>query len=425
MTAGTALPPETAAPPRAATAVVTGLGIVAANGIGTEEYWSNTLRAVSGLRPISRFDASGYPVRLAGEIPAFRTREHIPSRLAVQTDRWTHMALAAADAALADAGADPAELPEYDMAVVTSSSSGGTEFGQNEIERLWSRGPRHVGAYQSIAWFYAATTGQISIRHGMRGPCGVVAAEQAGALDALAHARRVLREGARLVVSGGTDASLCPYGLVAQLSTGRLSTCREPDRAYLPFDARARGHLPGEGGALLIVEEAAAARRRGARRPYGEIAGHAATFDPPPGSGREPGLRRAVLGALRDAGTRPEDVDAVFADAAAVPDLDRAEADVLARVFGPRGVPVTAPKSLTGRLYGGAALDVATALLSIRDGVVPPTAAAVVPHPDHRIDLVVGEPRPLPVRTVLVVARGHGGMNAALVVREAVADGGA
>ncbi|MFK4187568.1 ketosynthase chain-length factor [Streptomyces sparsogenes] len=400
------------------TAWVTGLGIVAPGGVGVEEYWSAMLRGESGIGPITRFDASGYPVRLAGEVPGFRAEERVPGRLAVQTDRWTHLGLAAAEAALADAGPDAlAALSEYDMAVVTAASSGGTEFGQREIERLWSRGPRHVGAYQSIAWFYAATTGQISIRHGMRGPCGVIAAEQAGALDALAHARRVLRDGARLVVSGGTDASLCPYGLVAQLSSGRLSTREDPARAYVPFDAGACGHLPGEGGAMLIVEDARSARRRGAAHAYGEIAGHAATFDPPPGSGREPGLRRAIVNALIDARTAPQEIDVVFADAAAVPALDRAEADALARVFGPRGVPVTAPKTLTGRLYAGAALDVATALLAIRDDVIPPTAAGVTPHPDHRLDLVVGEPRPGPVRAALVAARGFGGMNAALVLR--------
>src|SRR6478672_10433972 len=109
------------------------------------------------------------------------------------------------------------------MAVVTASSSGGTEFGQREMEQLYQRGPAWVGAFQSIAWFYAATTGQISIRHGMRGPCGVICSEQAGGLDALGQARRLMRGGTRLVVAGGTDSFLCPYGLVAQLNNGGLS----------------------------------------------------------------------------------------------------------------------------------------------------------------------------------------------------------
>jgi act minimal PKS chain-length factor (CLF/KS beta) len=414
MTASTGLGRQ----PSVAPAVVSGMGVVAPNGIGVEPYWSAVLRGESGIGPITRFDASPYPVRLAGEVTAFHVADHVPSRLAVQTDRWTHLGLAAAEAALDDAGVDPAQLPEYEMAVVTAASSGGTEFGQHEIERLWSSGPRAVGAYQSIAWFYAATTGQISIRHGMRGPCGVVATEQAGGLDTIAHARRVLQDGTRLVVTGGMDASLCPYGLVAQLSTGRISTRPDPRRAYLPFDVDAAGYLPGEGGAMLIVEDAWAAADRGAAHWYGEIAGHAATFDPRPGSGRPPGLRRAIENALINAQMAPEEIDVIFADAVGVPELDRIEAAVIAYVFEPYGVPVTAPKTTTGRLYAGAALDVVTALLAIRDDTIPPTTGEIRLHPADRIDLVRDEARSAKVRAALVVARGFGGMNAALVVRE-------
>ncbi|SDQ35804.1 ketosynthase chain-length factor [Thermostaphylospora chromogena] len=390
------------------TAVVTGIGVIAPNGIGTEAYWSAVLGGRSGIGRITRFDPSGYPVRLAGEIRGFTAAEHIPGRLIVETDRWTHLGLAAADMALTDAGADPAAFPEYEMAVTTSSSSGGTEFGQREIERLWRDGPRHVGAYQSIAWFYAATTGQISIRHKMRGPCGVIATEQAGGIDVLAQARRLVRDGARLVVTGGTDASLCPYGLTAQLATGMLSTGR-----YLPFDTAACGYLPGEGGAILIVEDGS----RPAARPYGEIAGYAATFDPPPRSGRPPALRRAIEGALADAAMSPADIDVVFADAMAVPELDEREATAIAEVFGPFGVPVTAPKTMTGRLYGGgAALDVATALLALRHQIIPPTVGVRDVPARYAIDLVSDLPRPSRLRGAMVIARGHGGFNSVLIV---------
>jgi len=407
-----------------ATAVVTGIGVVAPVGLGVEAYWSAILAGRSGIGPITRFDPSGYPLRLAGEVPDFAAAQHVSSRLIAQTDHWTHMGLTAADLAIADAAVDPAVLPEYEMAVVTASSSGGTEFGQREIQGLWSRGPQFVGAYQSIAWFYAATTGQISIRHGMRGACGVLAAEQAGGLDVAAHARRLLRTDASLVVTGGTDASLCPYGLVAQLSTGRISTRDDPGRAYVPFDAAACGYLPGEGGAMLVVEDAEHARRRGARRRYGEIAGHAATFDPPAGSVRPSrGLRGAILGALRDASIGPAAVDVVFADALGVPDLDRLEAEVIADVFGPYRVPVTAPKTMTGRLYaGGAALDVVAALLAIRDGVVPPTTGVRQLAPGCEIDLVRDAPRPARLRIALVLARGYGGFNSALVLRATAPD---
>jgi act minimal PKS chain-length factor (CLF/KS beta) len=345
----------------------------------------------------------------------------IPPRLMVQTDHWTHLGLHAAALALADAAADPAALPEYDMAVVTASSSGGTEFGQREIEKLWRSGPGYVGAYQSIAWFYAATTGQISIRHGMRGPCGVISAEQAGGLDAIGHARRVLRTDARLVVTGGTDASLCPYGLVAQLSTGWLSRHQDPALAYRPFHPAACGYLPGEGGAMLIIEDAELAAARNAPHRYGTIAGYAAAFDPAPGTGRPPALARVIEAALADAGRPPSAVDVVFADAAGVPERDQAEAAAIRAVFGPFAVPVTAPKTMTGRLYaGGGALDVATALLALRDGVIPPTTGVGAPAAELSLDLVCREPRPAPLATALVLARGYGGFNSAMVVRQAV-----
>ncbi|MEU6721758.1 ketosynthase chain-length factor [Nonomuraea sp. NPDC046802] len=386
---------------------VTGIGVVAPNGDRLEDYWEAVLDGRSGLGPITHFDAGGYPVTRGGE-SSFTAKGRVPGRLVAETDRFTHMALAAAEMALADAGVDPADLPEYEMAVTTASSSGGTDFGQREIEKLWAHGPRHVGAYQSIAWFYAASTGQIAIRHKMRGPCGVVCAEQAGGLDAVAQSSRLLRGGVKLALAGGTDASLCPYGLVAQLSNGRLS----PTGEFLPFDARADGYLPGEGGAMLAIEPT------DTNKPiYGYIAGHAATFDPPPWSDRPPALRRAITLALAEAAIQPGDVDVVFADAAGVPELDRQEAEAINDVFGPTAVPVTAPKTMTGRLYaGGAALDLATALLALRDQVIPPTVGITSPVEGFGLDLVRDTPRQAPLRAALVLARGYGGFNSAIVV---------
>ncbi|MFC0037789.1 ketosynthase chain-length factor [Actinomadura rayongensis] len=399
-----------------AAAVVTGIGVVAPNGLGADDYWDATTRGRGGLRAITRFDASAYPIRVAGEIPGFAATEHLPSRLIPQTDRMTQLALVAAEQALADSGVDPAAQPEFAVGAVTASSSGGTEFGQNELTKLMVRGGNHVSAYHSFAWFYAANTGQISIRHGLRGPSGVIVADEAGGLDALAQARRNIRRGGAVMVTGGVDASVWPWGLVSQSAHGLTSGADDVDRAYLPFDARAGGYVPGEGGALLVVEPADAARARGARV-YGELAGYAATFDPKPGTGREPGLRRAIELALADAALTPGDVDVVFADAAADLELDGREAAAINAVFGPRGVPVTAPKTMTGRLQCGAApLDVAAALLAIRDGLIPPTTN-VSPESRYELDLVVAQARPARVGAALVLARGHRGFNSAMVVR--------
>ncbi|MER5470001.1 ketosynthase chain-length factor [Streptomyces sp. NPDC002935] len=396
--------------------VVTGIGIVSPNGCGVEDYWDATRASRSGIGRITRFDPESYPSKLAGQIDGFTVEDHLPSRLVPQTDRMTQLALVGADDALSDAGVSTREADTLGMGVMTASTSGGFEFGQGQLQNLWSKGSQYVSAYQSFAWFYAVNTGQISIRHGLRGPSGVVVSDQAGGLDALAHARRLVRKGSDLILSGGVDAAICPWGWVAQLTTGKLSREERPDRAYLPFDADAGGYVPGEGGALLILEDADAARRRGAARVYGEISGYGATFDPRPGSGREPALRKAVEIALDDAGLSPHQIDVVFADAAGVPELDRTEADAITAVFGPRAVPVTAPKTMTGRLGSGAApLDVATALLAMRDSVIPPTVN-VTPAPGYGLDLVTA-PRHTPVSTALVLARGHGGFNSALVLR--------
>ncbi|MCG5449085.1 MULTISPECIES: ketosynthase chain-length factor [Micromonospora] len=400
------------------TTVVTGVGVAAPNGLGRDAFWAATVAGVGGIGPISRFDPSGYPAQLAGEVPGYEAAEHIPSRLMAQTDHMTRLSLTAAQWALADASVDPSALPEFGMGVVTASASGGFEFGHRELEKLWSKGSEHVSAYQSFAWFYAVNTGQISIRHGMRGPTGVLVTEQAGGLDAVAQARRQVRKGVQLVMTGGVDASLCPWGWTAQLANGLLSTGRDPATAYLPFDANASGYVPGEGGAILVLEDEHAAARRGAAV-YGVIAGYGATFDPRPGSGRPPGLRRAAEMAVSDAGLTPADIDVVFADGAGVAALDRAEAEAITAVFGPRGVPVTAPKTMTGRLYsGGAALDLVSALLSIRHGVIPPTTNIRQPAEGLHLDLVRDVARETPVRAALVLARGYGGFNAAMVVTD-------
>lgn len=396
--------------------VVTGIGVVAPTGIGARQHWESVLAGKSGLGRITRFDPSGYPVQVAGEVPGYDAAEQVPGRLVPQTDRFTHFAMTAGEAALADAQVDPATVPEFEMAVVTASSTGGAEFGQRAMERLYQNGPSWVGAYQSIAWFYAASTGQLSIRHGMRGPCGVLCCEQAGGLDVLAQARRLLSADSRMVLAGGTDASLSPYGLVGQMMAGNLAAGDDPARAYLPFHTHACGYVPGEGGALMIVESAESARSRRVS-PYGEILGYAAGFDPPPGSGRPRVLADVIRRALADAGLAPDQIGVIFADAFGVPEHDVAEVRAITEVFGAGGVPVTAPKTLTGRLYGGgAALDTVTALLSLAHGVIPHTAGLDFPAAGYDIDLVLGSPRRTESRTALVLARGYGGFTSALVV---------
>ncbi|WP_432075011.1 beta-ketoacyl synthase N-terminal-like domain-containing protein [Streptomyces wuyuanensis] len=400
--------------------VVTGIGVVAPNGVGTDAFWKSTREGISVLDHITRDGCDHMPVRVAGEVRGFDPESLVEERYLVQTDRFTHFAMAAADMALADAritSGDYSDSP-FAVGVVTAAGSGGGEFGQRELQRLWGQGSRYVGPYQSIAWFYAASTGQISIRGGFKGPCGVVASDEAGGLDALAHAARAIGRGTDAVVIGAAEAPLAPYSLVCQLGYRELSTSEDPERAYRPFTASANGFVPAEGGAMLVVEEESAARRRGAAV-RAVVAGHAATFT---GASRweesREGLAQAIRGALAEARCAPEEVDVVFADALGIPDADRAEALALADALGTHGrrVPVTAPKSGTGRAYCGApVLDTAAAVLALQDGVVPPTPNVF--DVCHELEVVTGRPRPAELRTALVLSRGLMGSNAALVLR--------
>lgn len=403
--------------------VITGIGVVAPNGGNAKRYWAALQEGRSAIKRIRRFDPSSYATQLAAEVEDFEPDEFVPKQIQVQTDRWTWMALAAGQMAMDDAAFNPADYDPFRTSVVTASSSGGNEFGQREIQSLWSKGPIFVGAYQSIAWFYAASTGQISIKHGVKGPNGVVVTEGAGGLDALQHSRRTVRRGVDAVICGGTEAPICPYALVCQMRNGMLSTAADPDEAYRPFDVRANGYVPGEGGAMMIVERLEHAQQRGAPQIYAEIAGYGATQDAyhpskPAPDGRQ--LARAIRLALRESAIQPAEVDVIFLDAMGTPDHDLLEAQAIREVFGEHAtqVPATAPKTMVGRLYsGGAALDVATAAMAIRSKCIPPTINIEQPRKGCELDFVIGKSKAREINHALLIARGFGGFNSSMVLK--------
>ncbi|MFI7219736.1 beta-ketoacyl synthase N-terminal-like domain-containing protein [Micromonospora maritima] len=405
-----------------ARAVVTGIGVVAPSGVGVDAHWDTMLAGTRRTGPITLFDPARYPTRVAGEVADFDPAGFTDTRQRVQTDRWTHLGFAATGLALADAGLPEVSPDPYRWAVTLASSSGGNLFGQRELQRLWGGPTRTVGAYQSIAWFYAASVGQLSIRHQFKGPSGVTVSESAGGLDSLAHAVRTIRRGTPVVVAGATECPLSPYALACQLRSGLLSDVADPERAYRPFDAAASGYVPAEGGAVFVVEELGHALDRGARI-YGEITGWAATHDAAPTdpeAGPDPThYARALRLALDRAAVRPHDVDVIWPDALGVPAYDRAEASALRAVFGDRTPPVTTQKPLTGRAHqGGSALDAATALLAFQRGVLPVSAGPDDPAPGCELTFL-REPRRPRSRIALVGARGFDGFNSALVLRGA------
>ncbi|GAA1968791.1 beta-ketoacyl synthase N-terminal-like domain-containing protein [Microbacterium deminutum] len=407
-------------------AVVTGIGVIAPSGIGADQHWKSILAGELNVRRISAFDPTRYATTIAGQVDGFEVTDRVDPRLVVQTDRWTWMSLAATQMALDDAVYNPADHNPYATSVSLAAGSGGNEFGQREMTGLYTRGPRAVGAYQSIAWFYAASTGQSSIRHATKGPASVLVTEGAGGLDSLGHARRVVRRGTTAVIAGGTEAPLSPYALTCLGTSGRLTTSADPRAGYKPFDKQANGYAPGEGGAVLLVEDFRTAVERGSPQIYGEIVGYAATHDAFDANAPAPDathMARAMSLAIADAGLKADDVDLIVADGAGVAQLDALEASALRMVFGDRisAVPVTAPQGFVGRLNaGGSALSVATALLAIRDGVAPAVGNLDQPDPAYGLDLV-RVPRELDLDVVLINARGFGGFNSSMVLRNIAA----
>lgn len=399
-------------------AVITGIGVVAPSGIGADGHWKSVLDGSSKLSRITRFDPSSYPVSLAGEVPEFDVEDYVTARLKVATDRWTWHGFAATKEALDDSGVDLSTVDPYEAAVALASSSGGNEFGQGELQALWSEPDGQVSVYQSIAWFYAASVGQISILHQLKGQCSVLVAEAAGGLDSFAQATRTIRRGTKVVLAGGTEGPLSPYALTCQLSTGRLSTSTDPATAYQPFSVGAQGYVAAEGGAVLLVEDLDHAKDRGADI-YGEVLGWAATHD---GRATRPGnggsveqYARAMRLALDRAGRSASDVDVVFPDAVGVPEADLVEATALREVFGD-DVLVTTQKAQIGRMYqGGAAVDVATALQAMRYDTLPATHGLGEPAPGCELNFV-REATPAHTDVAVVNARGYDGYNTSLVV---------
>lgn len=400
--------------------VVTGLGVVAPNGTGAEYQWKAALARQSGIGTVPAEVAGSSGLAVGGIVVDFDAAQAVSNKVRVQTDRWTWFCLAAAQECLAGAELDPGRT-----SVVTSSSTGGNVFGQRELQALWSRGPATVSTYQSIAWFYAASAGQLSIQHGLTGRCCVTVADGAGGLVAAGTVLRMLRAdpGQRALLAGG-EAPFSPYSMVCHRDRADLSRGDRPDLAYRPFHSPATGGALGEGGVALLVETAAAARDRGASTVYAEIASVACTHDAhhqlrPPATADS--LVAAISLALRRAQVPPDRVDVVFADGNGAQPWDELEVAALRECFGRRlaALPVTVPKSLTGRLNSAAGLlDLAWAAQSLAHDTIPPSAMCAQTRPTS-LDLVTEPVFSAGLSTALVISRGTGGFNAAAVLKVA------
>ena len=263
----------------AARCVITGIGVVAPNGVGTHEHWRATLAGDLCVHPIEPFEATGYATPLAGQVPGFGPRSTSTNGSSSRRTAGPGWRSRAAQLALDDAAYDPAAHEAYDTSVILGSGSGGNEFGQREIQALWSRGRRRSAPTSRSPGSTRRAPARSRSGTARRDPLAVLISEAAGGLDSIGWARRTIRRGTPTVVTGGTEAPISPYALACQITSGRTSSATDPRAGYKPFDSQTTGQVPGEGGAVLVVEDAAAAAARAAPRVYGEVAGYAATHD--------------------------------------------------------------------------------------------------------------------------------------------------
>ncbi|GAA1028645.1 ketosynthase chain-length factor [Virgisporangium ochraceum] len=410
--------------------VVTGVGAITPAGTGPDALWRQAVTGRSLVQQIDRFDASPYRCQIAGQADAFVATDWLHGRFVKKTDRFTHLATAAATAAIDDAGlriggADGV-APER-VGVTVGNVLGGWEFAERGLRDLWVKGPRDVSPYQATAWFPAAPQGNICITLGIKGRARTFVCDRASGAYAIVHAADMIRRGhADVVVAGGSEQPLSPYAWACCETGGFLTPHgnKQPETAYRPFDRGHTGTAIGEGSAFLVLESAGHAESRAATI-HGELAGWATNTDGyAPTYTIEPHgetLSRAITQSLRRAGTDAAGLGCVFADGAGVPREDAAEVAAVRRVLGRHldDTPVTAVKPATGHLMGAAAVtDVVVALRTLSDGVIPPVPNLDRPAPGFDLDFVTGAARDLRgPRTVAVVSRGMGGVNACLVLK--------
>jgi 3-oxoacyl-[acyl-carrier-protein] synthase II len=399
--------------------VITGIGPATPVGVGREAFWSSLAAGRSGIGELTRFDTEGFPVRIAGEVRDLDPAEFMEPKEVRRTDRFVHLALAAAALAHRDAG-EPALIPER-TAVAMGTGIGGMQTLEDQVNVLREKGPDRVSPFMVPAMMPNAAAGHVAMALGLTGPnLGVVTACAASA-HAIGEAFRMIREDrADVAFAGGADASITPVSIAAFARMGALSRNPDAERASRPFDRARDGFVLSEGACVLVLEDAERAKARGARI-WAEVVGYGATADAFHVTQPEPeglGAIAAMQAALTDAGEPAEAVGYVNAHGTSTPLNDAAESKAIRKVFGEHRVAVSSTKSMTGHLLGGAgAVEAAATALAIHEGTLPPTINLDDPDPECDLNHVANEPREQPVSLALSNSFGFGGQNAVLALR--------
>ena len=405
--------------------VVTGIGVVTPLGIGKDAFWEGIANGRSGVRRITRFDASDLTCQIAAEVPDFEPLDYIDRKDARRMDRFTQFAVAAAALALADAGLDE-HVPLGERAgVLIGSGVGGIETLEAQAVTLVTKGVSRISPFFVPMMIADMAAGQVSIQFGAKGHNACTVTACSSGAHSIGDAFRVIQRGdADIMISGGAEAPLGKLAMGGFCSAKTLSTRNdEPERASRPFDAGRDGFVMGEGSGIVILEELEHALSRGAKI-YAELAGYGATGDAyhittPAPEGE--GAARAMLAALKDAGLSIEDVDYINAHGTATKYNDFFETVAIKRVFGQwaASVPISSTKSMIGHLLGAAGgVELIASLLAMEHNLIPPTINYEEPDPDCDLDYVPNTARPKELNVVMSNSFGFGGHNAVLVAKK-------
>jgi 3-oxoacyl-[acyl-carrier-protein] synthase II len=402
--------------------VVTGIGPVSPVGIGRDGFWDALVAGRSGIKEVTLFDTTGFPVKIAGEIQGFDPHDFLDRKEVRRTDRASQFAVAAARLAWKDAE-EPQTEPSR-TAVVISTGIGGlsTMIAQHKV--LLERGPDRVSPFLVPMMMPNAPAGHVAMEMGFTGPNTCITTACAASGHAVGEAYRYLREGlADVALAGGTEAAITPLAMAGFAKMQALTRNPDAEHASRPFDADRDGFVLAEGAVVLVLEELERARARGATI-YAELAGYGASADAHHITAPEPGGSGAVLAmqaTLSDAGEPAEAVDYINAHGTSTPLNDAAETRAIKKTLGEHAhrVMVSSTKSVTGHMLGAAGgAEAAVCALAIHTGTVPPTINYVTPDPECDLDYVPNEARKAEVRLALSNSFGFGGQNAVVALRK-------
>jgi len=405
--------------------VITGVGMVTPLGTGTEKSWKGLLDGRPAVRIITHFNPGGLPCQIAAEVPDFEIDRFIEIKEQKKMDRFIHLGLAAATLAMEDSGLKVTESNADRIGVIVGAGVGGLSAIEHYKQVLLEKGPKRVSPFFIPMTIINLTSGQISIRFGVKGPNSAVATACATGTHSIGDAFKLIQHGvADAMICGGTEACITPLGIAGFTSMKALSTRNDaPEKASRPFDRDRDGFVMGEGAGVLVIEEMENAVNRGARI-YAELTGYGLNSDAyhitsPAPNGE--GAAKCMGLALKDAGIGPEEIDYINAHGTSTKYGDELETLAIKKVFGPHAYKlcISSTKSMIGHLLGASGgVEAGICALSVYNKIVPPTINLDNPDPECDLDYTPHKSRPLNINIAMSNSFGFGGTNACLIFKK-------